>query len=107
MKAEPKPGEVYFVDLGLADKPRNILIVAAPDEKAPLSIVTGLSFTRQYHQTAYEVELPKLPWMRDQSYVNAQSLSAYKVIELQRYSGRLEPAVMQKVHQALQLWLGL
>ena len=107
MRAEPKPGEVYFVDLGMAGKPRNILVVAVPDEKAPLAIVTGLSFTTQYHQTPYEVDLPKLPWMREQSYVNAQSLSAYKMVELLRLSGKLEPPVMQRIQSALRLWLGL
>ena len=95
------------MDLCMADKPRNILVVAVPDEKAPLAIVTGLSFSRQYHQTPYEVELPKLPWMREQSYVNAQSLSAYKVVELLRLSGKLESSVMQRIQTALRLWLGL
>ena len=107
MRAEPKPGEVYFVGLGMADKPRNILVMAVPGEKAPLTIVTGLSFTRQYHHAPYEVELPKLPWMRDQSNVNAQSLSAYKVVELLRLSGKLGSPVTQRVQSALRLWLGL
>ena len=71
MRVDPKPGEVYFVDLGMAQKPRNILIVSVQDQNAPLAVVTGLSLTRQYHQSRYEVVLPKLPWMRDQSYVNA------------------------------------
>ena len=107
MRAEPKPGEVYSVGLGMADKPRNILVMAVPGEKAPLTIVTGLSFTKQYHHTPYEVELPKLPWMRDQSYVNAQSLSAYKLVELLRLSGKLGSPVTQRVQSALRLWLGL
>jgi mRNA interferase MazF len=107
MRTEPKPGEVYFVDLGMAEKPRNVLIVAAPGEKAPLAIVTGLSLTTRYHQTPFEVVLPKLSWMREQSHVNAQSLSAYKVVELQRLSGKLEAPVMQQIQSALRLWLGL
>jgi hypothetical protein len=45
--------------------------------------------------------------MRDQSYVNAQSLSAYKLVELLRLSGKLELPVMQRVQSALRLWLGL
>lgn len=95
------------MDLGMAEKPRNILIVAAPDEKAPLAVVTGLSLTTKYHQMPYEVALPKLPWMREQSHVNAQSLSAYKTVELQRLSGKLEAPVMQQIHSAMRLWLGL
>jgi len=106
MITDPKPGEVYFVDLGMAQKPRSILVVSVRDEKAPLAVITGLSFTRQFHQSPYEVALPKLPWMRDQTYVNAQSLSGYKFVELLRLQGKLEVGVMKQVAGALRLWLG-
>jgi mRNA interferase MazF len=107
MKANPRPGEVYFVDLGMAEKARSILVVSVRDEQAPLAVITGLSFTRQYHQSPYEVGLPKLPWMREQSYVNVQSLSGYKFVELQRLLGKLDASVMQQVQKALRLWLGV
>jgi mRNA interferase MazF len=106
MNTDPRPGEVYFVDLGLAAKARSILVVSVRDDRAPLAVITGLSFTRQFHQSPYEVVLPKLPWMRDQSYVNVQSLSAYKFVELQRLQGKLDAAVMGQVHRALRHWLG-
>ena len=102
-----KPGEVYFVDLGLASKARMILIVSVQDANSPLAVATGLSLTKQYHQSGYEVVLPKLPWMREQSYVNAQSLSGFKHHELQRLAGKLEPSVMQKVRDAIRCWLGI
>jgi mRNA interferase MazF len=59
MKIDPRPGEVYFVDLGLAAKARSILVVSIRDDQAPLAVITGLSFTRQYHRSPYEVVLPK------------------------------------------------
>ena len=107
MRAEPRPGEVYFVDLGMAAKPRSILIVSVGDDDAPLAVVTGLSLTRQYHHSPYEVVLPKLPWMREQSYVNAQSLSGFKIVELQRLQGKLNASVMEQVQAVMKLWLGL
>ncbi|MEY2429510.1 MAG: mRNA interferase MazF [Verrucomicrobiota bacterium] len=107
MSINPKPGEVYFVDLGIAQKPRSILLVSVRDEDAPLAIATGLSFTTQFHQSRYEVVLPKLPWMREQSHVNAQSLAGYKFVELQRLVGKLDASVMQKVQGAVRAWLGL
>ena len=76
MSTDPKPGEVYSVDLGIARKARSILIVSARDPQAPLAVVTGLSLTTQYHQTPYEVILPKLPWMREQTYINVQASQA-------------------------------
>jgi mRNA interferase MazF len=107
MRAEPQPGEVYFVDLGMSAKPRRVLIVSVQDPNSPLAVVTGLSLTTRYHQSKYEVALPKLPWMREQSHVNAQSLSGYKVIELQRLSGKLDASVMQNVQQAIRAWLAI
>lgn len=107
MKVDPKPGEVYFVDLGMVEKPRDVLIVSIRDEAAPLAVVTAVSLTTRFHQTPYEVRLPKLPWLREQSYVNAQSLSGFKFVELQRLKGRFDAATMQQVHAALRLWLGL
>lgn len=95
------------MDLGIAQKPRSILIVSVRDQKAPLATVTGLSFTTQFHGSPYEVALPKLPWMREQSHVNAQSLGGYKFVELQRLIGKLEAPIMKQVQAAVRLWLGL
>ena len=95
------------MDLGLAQKPRNVLIVSVRDDQAPLAVVTGLSLTTQYHRSVYQVALPKLPWMREPSHVNAQSLAGFKLIELQRLQGKLDGSVMQKVQAALRAWLSL
>jgi mRNA interferase MazF len=107
MKVNPHPGEVYFVDLGMVEKPRDVLIVSIDDEAAPLAVVTALSLTTRFHQTPYEVPLPKLPWLRERSFVNAQSLSGYKFVELQRLKGRFDATTMRQVQAALRLWLGL
>ncbi len=107
MSINPQPGEVYFVDLGMAEKPRNILLVSVRDAKAPLAVVSGVCFTSHFHGSPYGVKLPKLPWMREQSHVNAQSLGGYRFLELKRFVGKLEPSVMKEVHQAIRLWLGL
>ena len=86
MSIHPKASEVYHVDLGMVQKPRSILI-GSTDGEAPLAVVTGLYFATQFHGSPYEVALPKLPWMREQCYVNAQNLGEYKFIELQRIVG--------------------
>ena len=107
MKIDPKPGEVYFADLGMVEKPRYVLVVSVRAAAAPLAVVTGLSVTRQHHETGYEVRLPRVPWLREQSFVNVQSLSGFKFVDLQRLAGKLEASVMLQVHAALRLWLGL
>ncbi len=107
MITDPKPGEVYFMDLGLAQKARSILVVSVRDKEAPLAVISGLSLTRHYHQSPYEVVLPKLPWMREQSYVNVRSLGGYKFVELHRLQGKFDSAVMEQVRAALSRWLGI
>jgi hypothetical protein len=47
MSIDPKPGEVYFVDLGMARKARNILVVSVRDKEAPLAVISGLSLRKQ------------------------------------------------------------
>jgi hypothetical protein len=81
--------------------------VSVRDDQVPLAVVTGLSLTRQYHQSPYEVVLSKLPWMREQSYMNVQSLGGYKFVELQRFQGKLAASVMHEVQKAMRLWLGI
>ena len=107
MKADPQPGEVYFVDLGMAGKPRFVLVVSVRDTAAPLALVTALSLTSQYHGTAYEVTLPRVPWLREQSYANAQSVQPFKIIELGRLQGRFESSIVAGARQTLRRWLGL
>ena len=105
MKTDPQSGEVYVVDLGYAAKSRMVLIVSVRVSTAPLAVVTGLALTRQFHGTPFEVALPKLPWMVQQSYVNAQSLGGFKFVELGHYCGRIEAGPMAQVRAALKLWL--
>ncbi len=106
MRAEPKPGEVYFVDLGMAAKARYVLILAA-DDSVPLALVSGLAITTKFHHSQYEITLPRVPFLREQSYANAQSLQPFKVIELGRLAGRFENAVVEKARQAVANWLRL
>jgi mRNA interferase MazF len=106
MRTDPQPGQVYVVDLGYAAKSRMVLIVSVRASTAPLAVVTGLSLTRQFHGTPFEVPLPKLPWMTAQSYVNAQSLGGFKFVELGHYCGQIESGPMEQVRGAVRLWLG-
>lgn len=105
MKTSPKPGEVYFADLGLAAKPRWVLVVSDEDNDAPLAIATVLSITRQHNGSRYETTLPRVPWLPEQSYVNAQSLQPLGWHEFGWRFGRFEESVMRDVRQAISCWL--
>ena len=89
----------------MASKPRWVLVVSIWDENAPLAIATVLSITRQHHESPYEVTLPRVSWLPEQSYVNAQSLQPLKWIECGRKAGQFDERVLHDVRAALAYWL--
>ena len=106
MKASPQPGEVWHVDFGYDAKPRYCLVVSVPDPAVRLAIASVVQLTTQYGGTPYEVTLPRVPWLREQSYCNAQSVQPVKWVEFVRRAGQFDARVLAEVRAALGLWLG-
>ena len=107
MKTVPQAGEVWFVDLGLVGKPRYVLVLAAKID-ARLALGSVVLITTQFEDTPYEVTLPRVPWLREQSYNNAQSLQPVKFTEfIDKAPGTFDPRVRGEVEAALKRWLGL
>src|SRR5437879_2632343 len=104
MKASPTPGEVWTVDFGYDGKVRSALVVSIPDKNCRLAISSVVQITTQYAGTPYEVTLPRVPWLREQSYCNAQAVAW---VEFQRKLGQLDPRVLKDLRSALSLWLGI
>jgi hypothetical protein len=101
----PRIGETCFVDLGLAAKPRWAFVVgAAPNGR--LALASVLTITTQYDSTPYEMALPRVPWLREQSYVNAQSLQPVKFSELTRKApGQFDASILEGARQLIKRWL--
>jgi mRNA interferase MazF len=103
----PRIGETWFVDLGLAARPRWAYVVAAAPN-GRLALASVLTITTQYDGTPYEMALPRVPWLHEQSYVNAQSLQPVKFSELTRKApGQFDPLVLEGVRQLIRRWLQL
>jgi len=103
----PQPGEVWFVDLGLVGKPRHALVMAARTD-ARLALASVVLITRQFEDTPYEVTLPRVPWLREQSHINVQSVQPVKFTEfVRRAPGKLDARVIHEVEAALKRWLKL
>jgi mRNA interferase MazF len=107
MKASPLPGEVWTVDFGVAAKHRRVLVVSVPAADCRLAISSVVQLTTQSDGTPYEVTLPRVRWLPEQSYVNAQSVQPVKWIEFERKCGQFDPIVVQAIRKALGLWLGI
>ena len=56
----PKPGEVWLADLGLAAKTRPVVIVSRDDPNPPRALVIYVPLTTQNRNSQYEVVLPKV-----------------------------------------------
>jgi mRNA interferase MazF len=105
MPSIPQIGEVWFVDFGYEEKPRYALAVASsPDGR--LAVASVVKLTTQFAGTPYEVTLPRVPWLREQSYVNAQSIQPVRFAEFVRKAPRqFQLSVMADVRKALVRWL--
>ena len=107
MTTVPRPGEVWFVDLGVVGKPRFALVLAAQTD-ARLALASVVLITRHFEGTPYEVTLPRVPWLREQSYVNVQSIQPVKFTEFVRKAGgKFDARVISDVEAALKRWLKL
>ena len=107
MSTVPQPGEVWFIDLGMVGKPRYALVLAAQTD-ARLALASVVLITTQFEGTPYEVTLPRVPWLREQSYINVQSIQPVKFTEFVRKApGNFNARVMSEVEAALKRWLKL
>ncbi|MDB6023016.1 MAG: hypothetical protein JWQ04_2873 [Pedosphaera sp.] len=107
MKDIPQPGEVYAVDFGYDGKVRYAIVVSVPDRHSRLAISSVVQITTQHGGTPYEVTLPRVPWLREQSYCNAQTVQPVKWMEFARKAGKFETPVVKDLRTALARWLAI
>ncbi len=97
----PKYGEVWLADLGLVAKTRPVVVVSRNDPNPPRALVIYVPLTTQYRGSAYEVALPKLHFLRQDSFTNVQGLASIPTIRLERKLGLLPDDVFFQIKQAL------
>jgi len=102
-----KPGEVWLADLGLAAKTRPVVIVSRYDLTPPRALVVYVPLTTQHRGSLYEVVLPKLRFLNQDSIANIQGLGSIPTARLERKLGNLPDNVMLEIKQALLFTLDL
>ena len=91
----------------MVGKPRYALVLAAQTD-ARLALASVVLLTKQFEGTPYEVTLPRVPWLREQRYINVQSIQPVKFTEFVRKApGKFDARVMSSVEVALKRWLKL
>ena len=103
----PRPGEVWLADLGMAAKTRPVVVVSRHDEDPPRVLVLYVPLTSEDRGSEYEVEMPKLPFLRLEGVANVQGIGSLAVKRLERRLGVLPTEVMERIKKALRFALDL
>jgi mRNA interferase MazF len=96
----PQPGEVWLADLGLAAKPRPVVVVSRYDPDPPRALITYVPLTTQNRQSPYEVMLPKLRFLDRDSVANIQGIGSLPKVRLERKLDKLPDKVMCNIKRA-------
>ena len=107
MRIDPKPGDVWFADFGIAAKNRPVLVLSVPGEDDARALLIAAPLTSQIRRLRGEVDLGKPRWLPKHSAVNVQGLASFDGRALSRRLGVLSAADMQRVKAALQDLLDL
>jgi mRNA interferase MazF len=75
--------------------------VSRHDPDPPRALVLYVPLTTQNRRSRYEVALPKLPFLHQDSVANVQGLASIPSTYLERRLGRLSEPVMAEVKRAL------
>ncbi|MBF8274964.1 MAG: transcriptional modulator of MazE/toxin, MazF [Candidatus Brocadiaceae bacterium] len=97
----PQPGEIWLADIGLAAKTRPVVIISRYDPNPPRAMITYVPLTTQYRQSAYEVVLPKLRFLDQNSIANVQGLGSRPKVRLEQRLGKLSDDVMTRIKNAI------
>ena len=90
-----------MLDLGYEGKVRPVVILSREDAEAPRALALFVPLTKQSHDSRYEVTMPRVPWLKLQSYANVQAISWAEYHELTDRRGRFEPAVVEQIKDAI------
>ena len=105
--AEPQAGEVWYADLGIAEKSRPVLVLAYPRETDARSLVIVVPLTSQLRGMRGEVDLGKPRWLPKRSAANVQGLASFDPHKLARRMGALTKSEMDRVKEAVRDLLDL
>src|SRR5437762_692146 len=96
---EPRPGEVWFADLGMVEKSRPVLVLAYPQPADARALAIVAPLTSQIRGMRGEVPLGKPRWLPKISAVNVQGLASFDPGKLTRRFGALSVEQYDKVKE--------
>ena len=101
----PKRGEVWMVDLGLAQKVRPAVILNRDFSDADRALITVVPHITTLRQSQFEICL-NVPFLKAGAFL-AQNPVTIPVVKAERFLGRLAPQQIALIESGVRDWLGL
>lgn len=98
-------GEIWLVDLGMAQKIRPVLILSVAHKGLERALVSYVIRTTSLRGTEYEVA-HQAPRFQPGAF-DVQSIGTVSDVQLIRRMNACDPATLQNVEEALKRWLSL
>ena len=97
----PRHGEVWLVDMGMAAKTRPGIVLIADNLNAPRSLLIHIPVTRQNRGSQLEIPLGHLAFLDCDSVANVQAIGSS--VRFEKCLGVLPAADLASVKQALKI----
>ena len=102
---EPRRGDVWLVDLGMAAKVRPALVVSVPANDTDRALVTLVPHTTSVQGSRFEAPV-SVPFLKPGAF-DAQNLITIPHAKLLRVLGKLNSEQLAAVEVVVRSWLGL
>ena len=101
----PRRGEVWLVDLGMAQKTRPAVVLNVVPGDTDRVVVTVVSHTTALRGSPFEIVVP-VPFLREGAFA-VQSVTTIPAKHALRRLGVLSPEQLAPIEQGVRAWLGL
>ena len=101
----PNRGEVWIVDLGLAQKARPALILNRAFKDTDRALISVIPHTLTLRGSELEVSL-SVPFLKPGAFL-VQNPVTVAAVKAERFLGRLTPQQLAQVEAGVRDWLGL
>jgi mRNA interferase MazF len=97
----PRHGEVWLVDMGMAAKTRPGAVLIADNLNAPRSLIIHIPINTQNRGSELEVPLEHLPFLDRESVANVQAIGSLPSVRFEKRLGVLSAADLETAKKAL------
>jgi mRNA-degrading endonuclease toxin of MazEF toxin-antitoxin module len=100
---QPKPGEVWWIGVGLSGKFRPLMVVSREDSRAERALSVCVRCTTTVKGGDYEVALPRVKWMpgSHEGVANVLGITSVEHHRFERRAGRYQTFVLAAVRHRL------